>query len=144
MTRQSIKEYVEAIRGRYRKAGKEEKKQILDEFTKATKLHRKSAIRIMNRVPEYSRKRKSGCKKRYNAVVTESLKTVWEASDRLCSKRLKPFMSEMVEVLQHHGELQINLETQEQIRQTTTHPYSQYTVLEVQSKFHVRTNGMSN
>jgi len=117
VTRQSIKEYVEAIRERYRKAGKGEKKKILDEFTKATKLHRKSAIRLMNRALEYSGKRKAGRKKKYNVVVIESLRLVWEASDRLCSKRLKPFIPEMLVVLRRHGELRISTEIETQLRQ---------------------------
>jgi hypothetical protein len=33
---------------------------------------------------------------------------VWEASDRLCSKRLKPFLDEMVLVMRQHGELAVN------------------------------------
>ncbi len=38
----------------------------------------------------------------------ESLRVVWEASDRLCSKRLKPFLLEMVKILRRHGEQQID------------------------------------
>ncbi len=48
MTRQSIKEYAGAIRERYRRGTKKEKGKILDEFTKATGLHRKAAIRLLN------------------------------------------------------------------------------------------------
>jgi hypothetical protein len=36
------------------------------------------------------------------------LKVIWEASDRLCSKRLQPFIPEMVKVLRRHSEQQIN------------------------------------
>ena len=49
MTRNSIKEYSEAIKVRYRKATKEEKGRILDEFTKTSGLHRKASIRLLNR-----------------------------------------------------------------------------------------------
>ena len=115
MTRQSIKEYIEAIRGRYRKASKEEKGKILDEFTKVTQLHRKAAIRLLNRVLDSSGKKRRGRLRKYDSVVVESLKTVWEASDRLCSKRLKPFMPEILSVLMHHGELHINADIQAQL-----------------------------
>ncbi|MBM3157998.1 MAG: transposase family protein, partial [Chloroflexi bacterium] len=115
MTRQSIKEYTEAIRGRYRKASKEEKGKILDEFTKTTNIHRKAAIRLLNRVFESSNKKRRGRQRKYNSVVAESLKIVWEVSDRLCSKRLKPFMPEILGVLKRHGELGINAGIQVQL-----------------------------
>jgi hypothetical protein len=115
VTRQSIKEYLEAIRGRYHKASKEEKGKILDEFTQVTHLHRKAAIRLLNRVYESSGKKRRGRKRKYDSVVVESLKTIWEASDRLCSKRLKPFMPEILEVLRHHDELHVNADIQAQL-----------------------------
>ena len=115
MTRQSIKEYVEAIRGRYLKASKEEKGKILDEFTQVTHLHRKAAIRLLNRVVESSGKKRRGRTRKYDVAVIDSLKTIWEASDRVCSKRLKPFMPEVLGILRHHGELHINADTQAQL-----------------------------
>lgn len=115
MTRQSINEYVKAIRVRYQKASKEGKGKILDEFTKTTGLHRKAAIRLLNRGVRSSSKKRGGRPRQYDAAVLESLKTVWEASDRLCSKRLKPFMPEILGVLKHHGELQINARTEAQL-----------------------------
>ena len=115
MTRQSIQEYVQAIRERYRKATKEEKGKILNEFTQVTGLHRKAAIRLLNRVAESSGKKRGGRLRKYDSAAVDSLKTIWEASDRLCSKRLKPFMPEILGVLKHHGELHINAHTEAQL-----------------------------
>ena len=50
MTRSSIREYTEAVRGRYLRALKMEKGKILDEFTKVIGCHRKAAIRLLHRV----------------------------------------------------------------------------------------------
>ncbi len=119
MTRQSIKEYLEAIRGRYLKSSKEEKGKILDEFTQVTHLHRKAAIRLLKPVFESSNKKRRGRRRKYDSVVIDSLKTAWEASDRLCSKRLKPFMPEILSALRSHGELHINTDTQAQLCQET-------------------------
>ena len=47
MTRGSILEYVEAIRGRYLSVSRKEKGRILDEFNSVTTLHRKAAIRLL-------------------------------------------------------------------------------------------------
>ena len=115
MTRQSIKEYLKAIRGRYLKASKEEKGRILDEFTKVTGLHRKAAIRLLGRVIKPTAQRRRGRQRQYDGGVIEVLKAVWEASDRLCSKRLRPFMAEMISQLRRHGELHINVDVQSQL-----------------------------
>jgi len=40
--------------------------------------------------------------------VAEALRKVWEASDRLCSQRLKPFVGEMVSAMRRHGELAVD------------------------------------
>jgi hypothetical protein len=48
--RRSILEYAQAIKVRYLKASKKGRKGILDEFVADTRLHRKAAIRLLNRV----------------------------------------------------------------------------------------------
>ncbi len=90
MTLKSIKEYAAAIQDRYRRSNKEEKGKILDEFEKVTGYHRKAAIRLLLKPPKTAGKHR-GRPGRYNEVL-EPLITIWEASDRLCSKRLHPFM----------------------------------------------------
>jgi len=47
MTLKSIPEYAAALRPRYRRAGKAEKKVLLDEFCKVTGDRRKAAIRCL-------------------------------------------------------------------------------------------------
>lgn len=106
MTLNSVKEYVAAIRDRYGRSSKEEKGKILDEFEKVTGYHRKAAIRLLIRVSKPVGKHR-GRPSRYNDAL-EPLITIWEASDRLCSKRLQPFIPEMIQVLKCKGELQIN------------------------------------
>ena len=58
MTRQSIREYAWAIRVRYRQSNKEGKTKILDEFTQTTGLHRKAAIRLLNKDPQLNGREK--------------------------------------------------------------------------------------
>ena len=115
MTQQSIREYAQAIRERYRRASKEEKGEILDEFTKTTGLHRKAAIRLLNRASRSPGKKRCGRRRRYGTTVVETLRVLWEASDRLCSKRLKPFLPEMMKVLRQHGEQHIDTSTEGQL-----------------------------
>jgi hypothetical protein len=113
MTLKSVKEYAAALRERYLKSDKEGKGRILDEFVKVTDYHRKAAIRLLCQTPEPV-KGHLGRPARYN-LVYEPLKTIWEASDRLCSKRLKPFLPELINVLKRNGELRINSEIEAQL-----------------------------
>ena len=116
MTRRSILEYAEALRGRYLGASREEKGKMLDEFTKVTGLHRKAAIRLMHRVGRAGVSKRLGRPRRYGTGVAEALRAIWEASDRLCSRRLQPFLPEMIRVLRQHGEQMIDASTETQLR----------------------------
>jgi len=115
MTRRSILEYAQALSPRYRKAAKGEKSAMLDEFTTVTGLHRKAAIRLLHRVSRRTSGNRRGRRRTYGSDVAEALKAVWEASDRLCSKRLCPFLSEMVRVLRRHGEQRIDASLEAQL-----------------------------
>jgi hypothetical protein len=114
VTRRSIEEYAEAIRGRYRKATKKTKGKILDEFTQVTGLHRKAAIRLLGRTEQTLAARRRGRPPDY-WDLTEPLRAIWEVSDRLCSKRLQPFLPEMIKVLRQHGEQRIDAATESRL-----------------------------
>jgi hypothetical protein len=111
MSRRSKRELSEEIRPRYLKAKKAEKVQILDEFVAATGYHRKYATRILKHGrPRHSGK-KHGLPKIYQGEVVVALEQIWEVCGRICSKRLHPFLPEMVKVLERFGELQLSAET---------------------------------
>jgi len=109
VTRRSIVEYVQAIRPRYIRASKAGKGKILEEFIQVTGQHRKAAIRALNRNNQPGASKRRGRPRKYRADVVEMLKAIWEASDRLCSKRLQPFLPEMVEVLRRHQEQRVDV-----------------------------------
>jgi hypothetical protein len=115
VTRRSIREYVEAIRERYLGATKEIKTRILDEFVAATGLHRKAAVRLINRTHRKSFKKRPGRPRFYSMEAAEALKIVWEAADCLCSRRLRPFLPELVGILVTKGALKLTEEVQSQI-----------------------------
>ncbi len=95
MTRGSIREYTEAVRERYLYGSKKEKGKILDEFTKITGRHRKAAIRLLRHGNQPRANRNRGRPRQYGAAVAGALRVAWEATDRLCSKRLCPFLPEL-------------------------------------------------
>lgn len=91
------------------------KTKILDEFVAVTGLHRKASIRLLNRRSgPVSRKRK-GRPRLYGLEVIAALKVAWEASDRLCSRRLCPFLPELVRILKAKGELRVTEEAEAQL-----------------------------
>ncbi|WP_223843945.1 hypothetical protein [Rhizobium gallicum] len=100
-------ELIEAITERYKVARREDKCRILDEFVAVTGYHRKHAIRALNR-----REKKSLASKRHSALygedVREALIVLWEASERLCSKRLRPMIPVLLPALERHGRLQLD------------------------------------
>ncbi len=69
MTRESIKEYAEAVRERYLRSTKREKGHMPDQFVEVTGLHRKAAIRLLYRREPRSIKKKRGRPRQYRADV---------------------------------------------------------------------------
>lgn len=99
-------ELLTSIRTRYANASRAEKSTILTEFTAATGLHRKYALTLLNagkaKAPAGKRAR---VPRRYGAETEAALITVWEAANRICSKRLVPFLPTLCEALMRHGRL---------------------------------------
>ena len=101
---QARQELVTAVAERFRRSTPAEKGWILDEFVALTGYHRKHAIRVLNgnsAMPAARRGRRSV----YDEAVTESLVVLWEASDRVCGKRLKALPRVLVPALERHGHL---------------------------------------
>jgi hypothetical protein len=69
MTGNGKRELLEAIRPRYRRANKQEKGRILDEFVANTGYYRKYAIRLLKRGVKPGRKKKQGKPKVYQGEV---------------------------------------------------------------------------
>ena len=111
MSRRSKRELSEVIRPRYLKAGKAEKERILDEFIATTSYHRKYAIRLLKHGRPRRSHKKHGPAKVYQGEVVVALEQIWEVCGRICSKRLQPFLPEMVKVLERCGELRLKAET---------------------------------
>ena len=106
-------ELVDAIAGRYRAGTVDEKGRILDEFVALTGYHRKHAIRVLNGGPRQSGVERRGRRRLYNEAVSEALIVLWEASDRICGKRLKPLLPVLLSALERHGHLSL----EEQVRE---------------------------
>ena len=93
MSQKSKTEYLQEILERYKKAGKEVKRKILDEFCTVCSYHRKYAIKLLNQSPlqdTNKQRNRAGRKKKYHTEgVINFLKTLWKKTNLICSDRLK-------------------------------------------------------
>lgn len=102
------RELVAAVRARYVASAPSVKRTILREFAAITGYHRKSAIRILNGsgseiAPAIHRARP----RIYDEAFCSTLVVLWEASDRVCGKRLRALLPFLVPALERHGHLVI-------------------------------------
>ena len=82
-----------------------------------TGYHRKAIIRLLHRVNQPDANRKRGRPRQYGAAVVGALRIAWEATDRLCSRRLHPFLPELVKVLRRHGDRTMTAEIETKLCQ---------------------------
>ena len=105
----SVREYAASLRPRYRLASRRDKSRLLDEFCRVTDRDRKVAIRLLRHPPKRARRR-AGRPREYLTTLRPALEQMWEASDYLCSKRLAPFLPELLETLERHEEVTLSAE----------------------------------
>jgi hypothetical protein len=115
------REVLAAVAERYRSAGRAEKGRILDELTATTGWHRKHAVRALSGVAanrpgrEQSAEETTGPvdgasepprgRRRKYGSVRDALIALWEASDRVCGKRLVAMIPVLLPALERHGRL---------------------------------------
>src|SRR5450631_2684599 len=92
MTLSARAELTNAVRQRYSAATGAEKRKILDEFIAATGYHEKSAIRALNAEPTVKKRQIRARPSLYDEAARAALIVLWEASDRVCGKRLRALL----------------------------------------------------
>ncbi len=118
MSLSARRELLQSISPRYRSAGGNDKQHILDEFTAASGYHRKYAIALLHGVaqpPEVIARKPQRRTRYYTEEVKEPLVMIWQAANRLCSKRLVPFLPEFIPVLERLGHLCLSDQVREKL-----------------------------
>jgi hypothetical protein len=105
------REVLSAVAERYQTAGRVEKGCILDALCRTTGWHRKHAVRalrlrIVDKEVETEAPRER--KRVYGATIKDALAALWEASDRVCGKRLVAMIPILVPALERHGRLRFS------------------------------------
>ena len=116
------------LKERYQKAKKKEKIMILDEFTRLCGYNRSYAGRVLRKKKvlgyltindkrvKYTLSGQKRKKQRfYNQEVLIALNQLWEEADSICSKRLAPFLGELIEVLEKYGEIKLTNQVKEKL-----------------------------
>jgi hypothetical protein len=109
LTKAAREELARAVRTRYQAATGKAKHEILSEFIAISGYHPKYAIEVLNREefgpkPPQERKRP----RLYDDAAKQALIVLWEASDRICGKRLRPLLRTLLPSLERHGHLQLD------------------------------------
>jgi len=114
---------LEAIRLRYRESWKTNKTRILDEFVALTGYHRKYGIRLLSQPCDSGDKTVQDgpirSRRVYDEAVKEALIVMWEASDRICGKRLKAIIPELLGAMERHGHMSLDPEVRRRVLQVS-------------------------
>lgn len=117
MSFQSRRELLVTVAPRYKEADRENKTIILNEFIAATGYARKYAIRLLSKpkIPTATVIKRPRSRF-YGEAVKEALLVAWAASNYIASKRLAPFLAELVPILERHGHLEITDTVRSQLK----------------------------
>jgi hypothetical protein len=100
-------ELVTALAGRYALGSRADRGLMLDEFAALTGHHRKHAMRLLRAGASTSGSGPRPQRRVYGQATREALIVIWEASDRICGKRLRPLLPILIPAMERHGHLQM-------------------------------------
>jgi len=130
LTMREKKAVTKELKDRYQRASKKEKTMLLNELIQLTRYNRSYAARALRikevlgymnigakrvRLVRDNRKIKRKKKKIYDQEVLVALKEIWKIGDYICSKRLAPYLSEIIPVLEKWGEIKLDTKVREKL-----------------------------
>lgn len=109
LTRAARIQLARSLRRRYQAASSRAKKQILNEFVAVSGYHPKYAIHLLNAAEPGAPVRRGRVRPAlYDTAAQQALIVLWEASDRVCGKRLKPLLRILLPAMERHGHLKLD------------------------------------
>ena len=109
MSLQARRELLQHMLPQYRQATTVKKKsKLLDAFTVATGYNRKYALGLLNHAKAEQSISQRPRPRQYGPDVQYALFLVWHAANRICAKRLIPFLPTLVKALERHEHLHLD------------------------------------
>jgi hypothetical protein len=109
MSAKSRDELLAAIRPQYLESNLSNKNELLDGFVAATGYNRKYATTLLSKGIQRTSYPKDRCRT-YDKDVVEALITLWNTANRICSKRLIPFLPSLITSMERSGHLELSKE----------------------------------
>jgi len=112
---QARREVLQQIAPQYREASSSQKRTLLDAFVATTGYHCTYARWLLNHAEEVQQTHGRSQLRTYGPDVQHALFLAWHAANRICAKRLIPFLPTLIEVLVRHEHLHISEECRRQL-----------------------------
>jgi hypothetical protein len=109
------RELLISVRQSYRYATWVDKGKILDGFVAATDYERKYAIRLLHSEDISSPPKNRPSAQQYDEQVRQALVVLWCAANKICSKRLVPFLPELIKAMEKYGHLRLSCDVRAQL-----------------------------
>ena len=112
---QARREALQQVAPQYREASSSQKRTLLNAFVVTTGYHRTYARWLLNHAEGVQQTLQRPRPRRYGPDVQHALFLAWHAANRICAKRLIPFLPILIESLERHEHLQISEECRKQL-----------------------------
>jgi hypothetical protein len=112
---QARRELLQQAVSQYREASPSQKRTLLDAFVATTGYHRTYARWLLNHAEEVQQTLQRSRPRQYGLEVQHALFLVWNAANRICAKRLIPFLPTLIEALERHEHLHLTEECRSQL-----------------------------
>src|SRR5438105_13221962 len=112
---QARREVLQQIAPRYPQASAAQKRTLLDSFVSTTGYHRTYARWLLNHAEEVEQTHGRSQLRKYGPEVQHALFLAWHAANRICAKRLIPFLPTLLEALERHEHLHLTEECRRQL-----------------------------
>jgi hypothetical protein len=112
---QSRRALLKQFAPQYREASSAQKRVLLDTFALATGYHRLYGMWLLNLAEEVLHTSEYARPSHYGPEVQHALFLVWNAANRICTKRPIPFLPTLIEALEQHDHLHFTKECRSQL-----------------------------
>ena len=110
------RELLQSMIPQYREASSsKEKSKLLDAFTATTGYNRKYAMWLLNHAKDVQLTPRYPRPHHYGSEVQHALFLLWHAANRICAKRLIPFLPTLIEALERHEHLHLTEKCRNQL-----------------------------